>query len=240
VTQGIGILGSGRTGVGRFHDRRRSDSVSLGARKLDERGRRLFAAAGVRTAGLWWCRRSPGWRAPRSTAGWTTWTPRRCRRGRFAALAAGRNAVSEKDPGLIPELGKDAAGLSVSAIGRLKDGWQDEHAAWARRDLSAKRYVYVWADGIHLEARLEDEKQCILVLIGATADGKKELVGFTTGRGKARRTGAICCSISSGAGLPSPPSSASPTARSASGRRRARCGPRQASSAAGCTRPRTS
>jgi transposase-like protein len=44
-------------------------------------------------------------------------------------------------------LGKDAAGLSASAIGRLKDGWQDEHAAWARRDLSAKRYVYIWADG---------------------------------------------------------------------------------------------
>jgi transposase-like protein len=78
-------------------------------------------------------------------------------------------------------LGKDAAGLSASAIGRLKDGWQEEHAACARRDLSAKRYVYVWADGIHLEARLEDEKQCILVLIGATPEGRKELVGFTDG-----------------------------------------------------------
>jgi transposase-like protein len=78
-------------------------------------------------------------------------------------------------------LGKDAAGLSASAIGRLKDGWQDEHAAWARRDLAGRRYVYIWADGIHLEARLEDEKQCILVLIGATAEGKKELVGFTDG-----------------------------------------------------------
>jgi transposase-like protein len=54
-------------------------------------------------------------------------------------------------------LGKDAAGLSASAIGRLKDGWLDEHTAWQRRDLSAKRYVYIWADGIHLQARLEDE-----------------------------------------------------------------------------------
>jgi transposase-like protein len=53
--------------------------------------------------------------------------------------------------------------------------------AWARRDLAAKRYVYVWAGGIHLEARLEDEKQCILVLIGATSEGRKELVGFTDG-----------------------------------------------------------
>ena len=93
-------------------------------------------------------------------------------------------------------LGKDAAGLSASAIGRLKDGWFDEHAAWQKRDLSAKRYVYIWADGIHLEARLEDEKQCILVLIGATPEGRKELVGFTDGaRESARTAGVICCSI---------------------------------------------
>jgi transposase-like protein len=78
-------------------------------------------------------------------------------------------------------LGKDAAGLSPSAIGRLKDGWQDDHATWAKRDLSAKRYVYIWADGIHLQARMEDEKQCILVLIGATPEGRKELVGFVDG-----------------------------------------------------------
>jgi putative transposase len=77
--------------------------------------------------------------------------------------------------------GKDAVGLSASTIGRLKEVWQDEHAQWQKRDLSAKRYVYLWADGIYLEARLEDEKQCILVLIGATPEGKKELVGFTDG-----------------------------------------------------------
>jgi transposase-like protein len=78
-------------------------------------------------------------------------------------------------------LGKDAAGLSASAVGRLKDGWQDDHAQWLKRDLSMRRYVYVWADGIHLQARLEDEKQCILVIIGATPEGRKELVGFTDG-----------------------------------------------------------
>ena len=78
-------------------------------------------------------------------------------------------------------LGKDAAGLSASAIGRLKDGWQDDHAQWQKRDLSTKRYVYVWADGIHLQARLEDDKQCILVIIGATPEGRKELIGFTDG-----------------------------------------------------------
>jgi putative transposase len=78
-------------------------------------------------------------------------------------------------------VGKDAPGLSASTIGRLKEVWAEEHAQWSQRDLSAKRYVYFWADGIHLEARLEDQAQCILVIIGATPEGKKELVGFTDG-----------------------------------------------------------
>ena len=98
-------------------------------------------------------------------------------------------------------LGKDAPGLSASTIGRLKDGWNDDHAAWQKRDLSARRYVYIWADGIHLQARLEDEEQCILVIIGATPEGTKELLGFTDGAAKARTIGASCCSISSAAGL---------------------------------------
>ena len=78
-------------------------------------------------------------------------------------------------------VGKDAPGLSASTIGRLKEAWTEEHAQWGQRDLCAKRYVYFWADGIHLEARLEDQAQCILVIIGATPEGKKELVGFTDG-----------------------------------------------------------
>ena len=61
------------------------------------------------------------------------------------------------------------------------DVWIDEHKRWNERDLSAKRYVYVWADGIHLQARLEDDAQCILVIIGATPEGKKELIGFIDG-----------------------------------------------------------
>ena len=60
--------------------------------------------------------------------------------------------------------------------------WTEEHARWQKRARSAKRYVYCWADGIHLEARLEDQAQCILVIIGATPEGKKELVGFTDGQ----------------------------------------------------------
>lgn len=78
-------------------------------------------------------------------------------------------------------LGKDAPGLSAATISRLKEAWTDEHNRWKRRDLSTRRYVYVWADGIYLQARLEDEKQCILVLIGATSEGRKELIGFTDG-----------------------------------------------------------
>ena len=78
-------------------------------------------------------------------------------------------------------LGKDAPGLSPSTISRMKEFWTDEHNRWKRRDLSTRRYVYVWADGIYLQARLADEKQCILVLIGVTPEGKKELIGFTDG-----------------------------------------------------------
>jgi putative transposase len=78
-------------------------------------------------------------------------------------------------------VGKDAPGLSASTIARLKELWTEEHARWQKRDLSAKRYVYCWADGIHLEARLAEQAQCILVIIGATPEGRKELVGFTDG-----------------------------------------------------------
>jgi putative transposase len=71
--------------------------------------------------------------------------------------------------------------VSASTISRLKETWSDEHQRWRKRDLSAGRYVYVWADGIYLQARLDEEKQCILVLIGATPEGRKELIGFTDG-----------------------------------------------------------
>jgi len=78
-------------------------------------------------------------------------------------------------------LGKDAPGLSASTIGRLKEVWLDEHKRWNERDLSARRYAYMWADGIHLQARLADDAQCILVIIGATLEGRKELLGLIDG-----------------------------------------------------------
>jgi transposase-like protein len=78
-------------------------------------------------------------------------------------------------------LSTDASGLSPQVIGRLKGEWQTEQERWRNRDLSARRYVYIWADGVYLQGRMEDEKQCILVLIGATPEGKKDLVGFQAG-----------------------------------------------------------
>jgi putative transposase len=78
-------------------------------------------------------------------------------------------------------VGKEAGGLSASTIGRLKEAWSEEHARWNRRDLSGRRYVYFWVDGIHVQARLEDDAQCLLVIVGATPEGEKELVGLTDG-----------------------------------------------------------
>jgi putative transposase len=78
-------------------------------------------------------------------------------------------------------LGKDAPNLSPGVIGRLTAEWQVDYEAWQKRDLSARRYVYVWADGVYLQARMEENAECMLVLIGATPEGKKELVGFQTG-----------------------------------------------------------
>jgi transposase-like protein len=78
-------------------------------------------------------------------------------------------------------LGKDAPNLSPAVLARLKTGWQEEYERWKRRDLSARRYVYIWADGVYLQARMEPDKQCILVLIGATPEGRKELIGFQAG-----------------------------------------------------------
>ena len=78
-------------------------------------------------------------------------------------------------------LGKEAPNLSSAVIARLKGEWEDEYRQWQRRDLSARQYVYVWADGVYLQARMEPQAECMLVLIGATPEGKKELIGFQTG-----------------------------------------------------------
>jgi len=77
-------------------------------------------------------------------------------------------------------VGKDAPGLSGPTISRLKTIWQDDLKQWQKRDLSNKRYVYIWADGIYCNVRME-ERQCLLVIIGATKEGKKELLALESG-----------------------------------------------------------
>lgn len=78
-------------------------------------------------------------------------------------------------------LGPDAPGLSATTITRLKKAWEGDFAEWNRRSLERKQYVYLWVDGIHFNIRLEEDRQCILVVMGATADGRKELIAVADG-----------------------------------------------------------
>jgi len=78
-------------------------------------------------------------------------------------------------------LGANAPGLSASTVSRLKESWQADLDVWQKRSLAGKEYVYFWVDGVHFGARMEDQKQCILVILGATAEGRKELVGMSDG-----------------------------------------------------------
>ena len=78
-------------------------------------------------------------------------------------------------------LGPDAPGLSATTVVRLKEVWRQEYDTWCRRDLSGERYVYLWADGIYCNVRLDDERQCFLVIIGATEDGQKRLLTIADG-----------------------------------------------------------
>lgn len=83
---------------------------------------------------------------------------------------------------LMALLGRDSPGLSATTVTRLKAVWQDEFDTWNKRSFAGKRYVYFWADGIYFNVRLgEDERQCILVIMGATLDGKKELIAIDAG-----------------------------------------------------------
>jgi putative transposase len=78
-------------------------------------------------------------------------------------------------------LGEEAKGLSPAVVSRLKAEWAEDYAAWNRRDLSAERYVYVWADGIYSTLRGEDDRLCLLVLIGVNEQGEKRLLALSDG-----------------------------------------------------------
>ncbi|BBY58452.1 hypothetical protein MSAR_15880 [Mycolicibacterium sarraceniae] len=89
-------------------------------------------------------------------------------------------STSDFGPALEQFLGS-GAGLSATTITRLTSQWQDEAKTFQDRDLSNTDYVYLWVDGIHLKVRLEQEKLCLLVMIGVRSDGRKELVALTDG-----------------------------------------------------------
>lgn len=81
---------------------------------------------------------------------------------------------------LVALVGEQASGLSASTISRLKDRWQDEHKQWQQRDLHGERYVYLWADGVYSNVR-QDDRLCLLVIVGVTEHGRKELVAVEDG-----------------------------------------------------------
>ena len=78
-------------------------------------------------------------------------------------------------------LGPDAPGLTASTITRLKALWWEQYESWQRRDLSSKRYVYFWADGIYFSARMEHDKQCVLVIVAADETGHKDILAIVDG-----------------------------------------------------------
>ena len=78
-------------------------------------------------------------------------------------------------------LGPNAEGVSSSTITRLKSNWWEEYETWRKRDLSGKRYVYIWADGVYFTPRLDGDRQCMLVIIGADAYGKKDVLAIMDG-----------------------------------------------------------
>jgi transposase-like protein len=78
-------------------------------------------------------------------------------------------------------VGPECPGLSASTVTRLLEGWQAEYQAWSKRAVKDQHYVYLWVDGVHFNIRLEEDRQCLLVLMGATADGRKELVAIADG-----------------------------------------------------------
>jgi transposase-like protein len=78
-------------------------------------------------------------------------------------------------------VGPACPGLSASTVTRLLAQWQDDYKDWSKRPLKDKHYVYLWVDGVHFNIRLEEDRQCILVLMGATADGHKELIALHDG-----------------------------------------------------------
>lgn len=102
-------------------------------------------------------------------------------------------------------LGPNATGLSATNIVRLKEVWKQDYNEWQKRDLTDKHYVYVWADGVYFNVRLEDDRTCILVLLGATRDGRKELLAVHDGYRESKTSWLEILRNLKSSGLDSPP-----------------------------------
>ena len=102
-------------------------------------------------------------------------------------------------------LGFDGSGLSATSVTRMTEVWQDEYDQWNQRDLTGKHYVYVWADGLYFGCRLSDDRPCVLVLMGASADGTKELIAIVDGERESRTNWLEILSGLKARGLKEPP-----------------------------------
>lgn len=97
-------------------------------------------------------------------------------------------SVNDFGEALTPLLGPKARNLSPGVISRLKETWEEEYKAWSTRKLDGKRYVYLWADGIYLQARMEEAKECVLVIMGVTEQGNKELLAIEDGHRESKES----------------------------------------------------
>lgn len=102
-------------------------------------------------------------------------------------------------------LGSEAKGLSSATISRLKATWEKEHDSWSGRSLNGKRYVYIWADGVYFNIRSDDNKQCILVVIGVTEQGRKEFIAVEDGYRESEQSWTELLLRIKGQGLTQPP-----------------------------------
>jgi len=114
-------------------------------------------------------------------------------------------STSAMPQALEPLLGPKAAGLSAASIVRLIESWQSDYKAWLKRDLSGERVVYLWADGIYCNVRLTDERPCLLVVVGARADGTKELLAVVDGERESEQSWRGVLSDLKARGLKVPP-----------------------------------
>src|ERR1700757_1354160 len=101
--------------------------------------------------------------------------------GRQRVVRHGHDPVRAIQTGIGPIEVQKPKARDPAVIARLKVEWEGEYRRWQARDLSARHYVYVWADGVYLQTRMEPQAECMLVLMGATPERRKELIGFQTG-----------------------------------------------------------